>query len=200
MMKKIFTLFTILLLSTMAQAATFKEGVNYQVIGTHQTAKPTVTEYFSLYCPHCYNFEPIIEEVKKGLPEGTDFEKIHVSFMGGSMGVSMAKAYATMKVLNVEDELIPAMFYQIHQLKKAPRNVQELHDFFVKNGVDGTEFDAAFNSFIVSSMQSRFDKSFKNAGLRSVPSVVINGVYLITAGSVKSTAEYLALVKYLLAK
>ena len=199
-MKKLFTLLTVLLLSTVAQAANFKEGINYQVIGTHQSAKPSVTEYFSFYCPHCYNFESIIDEVKKGLPAGTDFEKIHVSFMGGNMGVSMAKAYATMKVLNVEDELIPAMFYQIHELKKAPRNESQMHDFFVKNGVDGSEFDAAFNSFIVSSMQSRFDKSFKEAGLRSVPSVVVNGIYLVTAGSVKSTADYLELVKYLLAK
>lgn len=199
-MKKLFTLLTILLLSTAVQAATFTEGVNYQVIGKVQSAKPSVKAYFSLYCPHCYHFEPTIDEVKKGLPEGTDFEKIHVSFMGGSMGISMAKAYATMKVLNVEDNLIPAMFYQIHELKKAPRNVQELHDFFVKNGVDGDEFDAAFNSFIVSSMQSQFDKSFKNAGLRSVPSVVVNNIYLIKAASVKSNEEYLALVKYLLVK
>jgi thiol:disulfide interchange protein DsbA len=199
-MKKFLLLFTIMLVSAATQAAQFSEGKHYQVIGSHPSSEPNVTEYFSLYCPHCYNFEPVIKEIKDRIPKNITFEINHVSFMGGDMGVSMAKAYATMKVLTVEDKLVPAMFRQIHDLNKAPKNDQELRQFFVKNGVDGDQFDATFNSFIVNSMQSSFDKSFENARLRSVPAVVINNVYLITASSVSSTDEYLALVNFLLEK
>jgi len=56
-MKKIFALLSILLLSSAVQATTFTEGVHYQVIGNHKTATPSVTQYFSLYCPHCYSFD-----------------------------------------------------------------------------------------------------------------------------------------------
>ncbi len=200
-MKKFFTLITALLLTTAAHAAQYSEGKQYRVLNTQPSAQPEVTEYFSFYCPHCYSFDPIIAQVKDKLPENTKFQKIHPSFMGGSMGTSMAKAYATMTVLEVEEKMAAVMFRQIHDLKRAPKNDQALRQLFTDHGIDGKDFDAAFNSFVVNSMQSRFDQAFKNAGLRSVPSVVVNNKYLITPDeSIDSVDKYIQLVNFLLKK
>ena len=200
-MKKIFALLIIMLLSNAANAAQFTEGKHYKLLKTQPSSSPTVTEYFSFYCPHCYNFEPIMEQVKQRVPDNTKFQKVHVSFMGGNMAVSMAKAYATMVVLEVEEKMIPVIFKQIHEFRQPPRNNQALRQLFIDNGVDGEKFDAAFNGFVVDSMQRRFDESFKNAGLRSVPSVVVNNKYLLTPDeSIKSLDDYMKLVNFLLKK
>ena len=63
-MKKLFALVATLMLSLSAHAAQFKEGQHYKVLDLEASSKPTVTEFFSFYCPHCNSFEPIIQQLK----------------------------------------------------------------------------------------------------------------------------------------
>ncbi|MGR5410336.1 thiol:disulfide interchange protein DsbA/DsbL [Vibrio sp. PNB22_8_1] len=197
-MKKLFALFSMLMLSLSAHAAQFKEGEHYKVLDLEASKKPLVTEFFSFYCPACNRFEPIIQQLKKQLPENVKLQKNHVSFMGGNMGISMNKAYATIVVLNVEDKMVPVLFNRIHNMGKAPRDEVELRQIFIDEGIDAKKFDAAFKGFAVDSMAHRMDKQFENSGITGVPAVVVNNKYLIQAQSIKSTDEYFALVNYLL--
>ncbi|KLN65265.1 MULTISPECIES: thiol:disulfide interchange protein DsbA/DsbL [Vibrio] len=197
-MKKLFALVATLMLSLSAHAAQFTEGQHYKVLDLEASKKPMVTEFFSFYCPHCNSFEPIMAQLKTKLPKDAKFLKNHVSFMGGSMGESMSKAYATMIVLKVEDKMTPILFNRIHNMRKAPKNDQELRQIFLDEGVDAKKFDAAFNGFAVDSMVRRFDKQFKNSGLSGVPALIVNNKYLVEASSIKSMDEYFALVNYLL--
>ncbi|MGR5237335.1 thiol:disulfide interchange protein DsbA/DsbL [Vibrio alfacsensis] len=197
-MKKLFALFSMLMLSLSAHAAQFKEGEHYKVLDLEASKKPLVTEFFSFYCPACNRFEPIIQQLEKQLPEDVKLQKNHVSFMGGNMGLSMSKAYATMVVLNVEDKMVPVLFNRIHNMGKAPRDEAELRQIFIDEGIDAKKFDAAFKGFAVDSMARRMDKQFENSGITGVPAVVVNNQYLVQAQSIKSTDEYFALVNYLL--
>ncbi|MGR5550247.1 thiol:disulfide interchange protein DsbA/DsbL [Vibrio sp. DNB22_12_1] len=197
-MKKLFALFSMLMLSLSAHAAQFKEGEHYKVLDLEASKKPLVTEFFSFYCPACNRFEPIIQQLKKQLPENVKLQKNHVSFMGGNMGISMNKAYATIVVLNVEDKMVPVLFNRIQNMGKAPRDEVELRQIFIDEGIDAKKFDAAFKGFAVDSMARRMDKQFENSGITGVPAVVVNNKYLIQAQSIKSTDEYFALVNYLL--
>ncbi|MBR9876509.1 thiol:disulfide interchange protein DsbA/DsbL [Vibrio sp. J1-1] len=197
-MKKLFVLFSMLMLSLSAQAAQFNQGEHYKVLDLEASKKPVVTEFFSFYCPHCNSFEPIIQQLKKQLPEGVKLQKNHVSFMGGSMGPSMSKAFATMVALKVEDKMVPVMFNRIHNLRKAPRDDAELRQIFLDEGVDEKKFDSAFKGFAVDSMVRRMDKQFEDSGLTGVPAVIVNNKYLVQAQSIKTMDEYFALVNYLL--
>ncbi|EKO3924992.1 thiol:disulfide interchange protein DsbA/DsbL [Vibrio metschnikovii] len=197
-MKKLFALVATLILSLSAHAALFKEGVHYKVLDLPKASQPSVSEYFSFYCPHCYSFEPIIKQLKEQLPAEVRLQKNHVSFMGGNMGKSMSKAYATMLALNVEEQMLPVMFNRIHNQRKAPKNDQELRQIFTDEGIDGAKFDAAFNGFAVDSMVRRFDKQFQDSGLTGVPAVVVNNRYLVQAQSIKTVDEYFELVNFLL--
>lgn len=199
-MKKLFALVATLILSLSAHAAQFKEGVHYKVLDLPKASQPSVSEYFSFYCPHCYSFEPIIKQLKEQLPAEVRLQKNHVSFMGGNMGKSMSKAYATMLALNVEEQMLPVMFNRIHHQRKAPKNDQELRQIFTDEGIDGAKFDAAFNGFAVDSMVRRFDKQFQDSGLTGVPAVVVNNRYLVQAQGIKTTDEYFELVNHLLSK
>ena len=197
-MKKLFALISTVMLSFAAHAAQFSQGEHYKVLDLDVSKKPIVTEFFSFYCPHCNSFEPIIQQLKAQLPEEAKLQKNHVSFMGGNMGESMSKAYATMLVLKVEDKMVPVMFNRIHNMRKAPKDDAELRQIFLDEGVDAKKFDAAFNGFAVDSMVRRFDKQFKDSGLSGVPAVLVNNKYLVEAQSIKTLDEYFDLVNYLL--
>lgn len=200
MFKKILAFASVALLSLSVQAAKFTEGEYYKVLELPKSSSPVVTEFFSFYCPHCNSFEPIIQQLKKNLPDNAKLQKNHVSFMGGSMGKSMSKAYATSVVLGVEDKMVPVLFGRIHDMQKPPRNDNELRQIFLDEGVSAEDFDGAFNSFAVNSMVNRFNKAFQDSGLTGVPAIIVNNKYLVEAGKVKSVDEYFELVNYLLTK
>ena len=200
MFKKILAFASVALLSLSVQAAKFTEGEYYKVLELPKSSSPVVTEFFSFYCPHCNSFEPIIQQLKKNLPDNAKLQKNHVSFMGGNMGKSMSKAYATSVVLGVEDKMVPVLFGRIHDMQKPPRNDNELRQIFLDEGVSADDFDGAFNSFAVNSMVNRFNKAFQDSGLTGVPAIIVNNKYLVEAGKVKSVDEYFELVNYLLTK
>lgn len=199
-MKKIFTLFAAVLLSFAAHAERFPEGDYYKVVDLPKASSPTVTEFFSFYCPHCHDFEPMIGALKKHLDGKAEFEKVSVSFMGGNMGKPMSKAYATMVSLGVEDKMVPVMFARIHDQRNPPRDEAELRQIFLDHGVSAEDFDGTYNSFAVDSMVRRFDKSFQEAGLSGVPTVIVNNRYIVDASKVKNINEYFDLIDFLLKK
>ena len=197
-MKKLFALIATVLISVSAHAAKFSEGEHYKVLDLPASSSPTVTEFFSFYCPHCNSFEPVVQQLKKQLPDNAKLVKVHVSFMGGNMGVPMSKAYAAMVALKAEDKMVPVMFNRIHNLQKAPKNEEELRQIFLDEGIDAKAFDSAYKGFAVDSMVRRIDKQFQNSGLRGVPAIVVNNKYLVQAPSIKSMDEYFELVNFLL--
>ena len=199
-MQKLFILITALFINLSVYADNFKEDIHYQELYTPVSASPTITEFFSFYCGHCRNFESIMKELKTRLPDNVSFEQRHITFMGGEMGVPMAKAYATMSVLKLTDTLVPKMFKQIQELRKGPKNEAELRQWFISQGVDAEKFDQTYNSFIVDSMLNRFTTTFKAAQLHGVPGIVVNNKYVVLTEHLKSYDEYFDLVKYLINK
>ncbi len=199
-MKRIFVLLASIMMSLSLQAAQFKEGDHYQVLNVNKSSAPVVTEFFSFYCPHCYKFESIIEQLETKIPENAKMQKVHVSFMGGNMAVPVAKAYATMVVLKAEDKMVPYLFKQFQTLNNPPKTEAELRQMFLDNGIDAKKFDAAYKGFAVDSMQKRFDKQFNSTGLQGVPGVVVNNKYLVKTDKLKNYGEYFELVNFLLKK
>lgn len=83
MLKKLKLSLLLLCLPFAALAAQFEADNQYTVIDIDKSAEPQVTEFFSFYCPHCFKFEPVAKAIEKNLPEGTEFIKNHVNFLGG---------------------------------------------------------------------------------------------------------------------
>lgn len=187
-----------LLMSLSLHAAQFDEGKHYKVLDLPHSDKSVVTEFFSFYCPHCFQFESLIQQLKQELPEDAKLEKSHVAFMGGEMGINISKAYATMVSLKVEDTMVPVMFDRIQVKRQAPKDLAELRQLFTDNGIDGEKYDAAFNSFAVDSMVRRFNQTFDASGLTGVPSVVVNGKYQVLTTDIDTFEKYSELVNYLL--
>lgn len=200
MLKKLFMLTAAAVISVSAHAATFKEGQDYQVLKSAKTAKPTVTEFFSYYCPYCFTSQPLMSQVKQKIPAGTAFIENHTSIMGGKMGVVLNKAHATAELLNVKSKISAAIFNHIQVQKKPLTDEAQVRQIFIDQGVSAEEFDGAYNSFAVNAGANRYDKTFEQSGLRGVPAVVVNGKYHLTPQNLKNEAEYFELVNYLLTK
>ncbi|GKX64311.1 thiol:disulfide interchange protein DsbA [Pragia fontium] len=184
----------------------FKDGKQFSTLKRNATEAPQVLEFFSFFCPHCYDFENVYhmsDEFKKQLPENGKLVKYHVDFMGGELGSQLTQAWAVAITLGVQDKVAPLIFSGI-QKTQTIRNLDGIRQAFIEAGVTGEEFDSAWNSFIVKSLTAQQRKMAADVELRSVPSVLVNGKYMVKndgleANSVESfIQEYGQVVKYLL--
>jgi thiol:disulfide interchange protein DsbA len=199
-MKKALLMAAALLFTPLAAtAADYQEGVHYTVINEGPgSAKPEITEFFSFFCGHCYNFsKTVIPNIKKTLPEGVAFNQSHVEFIGSEMGVEMSRAFAVAHQLKVEDKVEPALFAAIHDKKQSFASLNDIRLLFIANGVEGKDFDAAANSFMVNAQMSKMKRDATNAKISGVPSLVVNGKYRVETGSIKSYDELLDIAYYL---
>lgn len=199
MKKALLVAFALLVAPMAAMATDYKEGIHYTVINQGPaTAKPEITEFFSFYCPHCYNFSKSeIPKIKASLPDGVVFKQNHVDFINGNMGVEMSRAFAVAHQLKVDEKMEAAIFSAIHDKKQHFTNRDDIKALFVANGVDGDAFDAAANSFMVSAQMSKMKRDTQNAKISGVPALVVNGKYRVETGAIKSYDELLDIAYYL---
>jgi thiol:disulfide interchange protein DsbA len=200
-MKKVFALLIgLFLLPLSVNAADFKEGTHYEVISQTATEKPEVLEFFSFYCPHCFKFEPLMQNLEKSLPADVAVKKNHVNFLGGAIADDVTKAYAASDLLNVKDEVTSIIFDRIHTQRKAISNEQDILDIFAQAGVEEKDAKAALASFPVNGMASQMKRNTETFKIRGVPTLIVNGKYKVNTGSVKSTEEFTQLVTFLTKK
>jgi len=64
--------------------------------------------------------------------------------------------------------------------------------------VSGDEFDAAWNSFTVTSAVNRANTKMRDYGVRSTPNLIVNGKYrIVTNQAVPTQTDMLEVVDYL---
>ncbi|WP_273047325.1 thiol:disulfide interchange protein DsbA/DsbL [Pseudoalteromonas sp.] len=170
-------------------AATYEEGVHYDVVSERATKKPEIKEFFSFYCPACNNMEGLISEFKPSLDKNVKFKKSHVDFVGvrdPENQQMMSQALATAEVLPQKDKIISAIFNHIHTKRAKFNELADVKDIFVAQGVDGGKFDKLFKSFSVRTLSSKMKRDqdyFKEKGaLRGVPTFIVNGKYKLNLG------------------
>ena len=208
MIKKLIFLFITLSFSMVATAEPlrFEQGVHYDVIGDIGTAKPTLTEYFSYFCGHCYRLENTIKEVEKMLPEGAVFEKSHVDFVGRaptSVQFGLNKAVVVAEKMGVAHKVTDALFDYIHVQKKQLTSEAQIKALFSLSAADEIKFDKLIKSFGVKGAASRMkkmqDELSARQALTEVPMLVVNGKYKILYSALRSRNDYAELLSFLLA-
>lgn len=212
-MKKIQQLFMVLLmplfaLSMTACAEKYTEGKQYTKVNETVTTKAEVREYFSFYCPHCLRFEPFMEQVKKGLPEGVKFERNHVDFLRAAspkVQAMLTKSVVVAEQLGMGDKLVTAIFNYIQVQKAVVTSEKDIRNIFVLNGADGKKFDKLMKSFSVNSkakfMKKSQDNMAKKGALKGVPTMIVNGKYRINTQELDRNnfeQDYQDLIKHLL--
>jgi thiol:disulfide interchange protein DsbA len=186
-MKKILLLLSITLLLPLQACAQekWREGTHYNVISEQATEKKEVLEFFSFWCPHCFNSEPLVKEIKTKLADDVEFKKVHVNFMGFTSAAiqdDATKAMMVARELGKADELNQAIFKYIHVSRSAITGLSDLKNIFVVNGVEPDEFDKMISSFGVKSRLNMNNKSVQKYReyVSSVPNFIVNGKYQAT--------------------
>lgn len=200
-MNKVLALFFgLILLPATSQAIEYKENINYEVVKQTATATPEVMEFFSFYCGHCFQFEPMMHTLQDSLADNVKIKKNHVNFLGREMGPQLTRAYAAAEILQVEDKVSQIIFDQLHKQRKAVNGEKDILAIFEQAGVSQKEAKSALASFPVSGLASQMKRDTETFQISGVPTVIVNGKYRVHMGSVKSTEEFIGLVKYLTEK
>lgn len=204
-MKKIalfFVMAILLPLQACAADAKWEEGKHYRVLDEAATEQPQILEFFSFWCPHCYQFEPLVDEIKSKISDNTEFKKIHVNFMGfteQSIQDDATRAMMVARAVKQEDALNAAIFDYIHKQRASVTGIKDLRNIFVVNGVDNAEFDKLSNSFGVNNMMKRNNKVLEDYRqyVRGVPNFIVNGRYQAQFTSDMSEDDIVELIVWL---
>ncbi|MFD0706765.1 thiol:disulfide interchange protein DsbA [Photorhabdus akhurstii] len=179
-MKKFWLALVGMVMAFSASAANFTEGKQYTELKSPVADQPPVLEFFSFYCPHCYQFEEIFkvpQTVKQHLPEGTKLVRYHVDFLG-PLGKELTTAWAAAMAMGVEDKVTPVLFEGI-QKTLAIKTTNDIRNAFIKAGVTAEDYDAAMSSFVVKSLVVKQQKAAQDLQLRGVPAMFVNGKYMV---------------------
>ncbi|MGO4999969.1 thiol:disulfide interchange protein DsbA/DsbL [Oceanisphaera sp. W20_SRM_FM3] len=199
-MKKYIFIVLALLMAPLANAASeFKEGVEYKTVQEVASSEPVVLEFFSYVCPHCDSFEPLMAKLEQRIPE-LKLKKNPVAFLGGDMGPVLQRAYAAAVLLKVEDKLTPVLFDAMIRANKKPKNMADIKDLFLANGITEQKFDSVINSFVLNGKVSQYDKATARFQVSSTPTIIVKNKYELDMSEIGSEERFYQVVKYLLAK
>ncbi|WP_108650245.1 thiol:disulfide interchange protein DsbA/DsbL [Dongshaea marina] len=184
----------------------FKKGVNYIIVKQVSTENPQLMEFFSYFCPHCYQFEPITEYLKSKIPAGTEFKRVPLALLGGPSGPLLQHAFAVAQLLGVTEKMTPVLFNSIQLEHKNLSDESDIKKLFVANEVNGELFDQAWSNLQVEGMINQYNQLIKSYKVYGVPEFIINGKYQIClqklrGSNARQKVDYLSrLINYLLIK
>jgi thiol:disulfide interchange protein DsbA len=177
-----------------------KAGVEYRELSTPQptdsAGKIEVTEFFWYGCPHCYNFEPALEPWVKKLPKDVNFRRVPAMF--NDEYAQAARAYYALEAIGEAERLHKALFDAVHtgsRLRVA--NEAALTEWLGKQGVDTKKFAAAYRSFSVEGKLKRAAQLTQVYKIEGVPSMAVNGKYVVNTDNITSFDQLLAVTDYL---
>ena len=185
-----------------AQSASFREGVDFKHIEPEQPTasgkKIEVIEVFWYGCPHCFHFQPYIEQWAQKLPADVDY--VRMPAVLNASWETGARAYYTAEALGVLDRVHEPIYDAIHEKRQRLTSEGSFGKFFAGFGVDEQDFHKTFNSFAVDSKVRRAQQMTRRYRIEGTPSVVINGRWLTGPGMTGSYEKLLQVMDFLIAK
>lgn len=200
-MKKIIGLATLLMFSMMVQAANYTEGTDYKRVSPQETGtgdKIEVLEFFWYGCPHCYSFEPHIKKWNKDKPANAAFVRVPAIFRPD--WEVQARAYYALSNMGVIEEMHGKIFDAIHKSKKRLNKKELIVDFVEQNGIDRKKFLEEYDSFGVDAMVRKARKKQQAYRIEGVPSVIVNGKYLVSGNMAGTYGNMIKIIDYLVEK
>jgi thiol:disulfide interchange protein DsbA len=150
---------------------------------TDAAGKIEVVEFFWYECPHCYSLEPRIEAWLKNLPKDVQFRRVPAMF--NQQWAVSGRVFYTLEAIGELDRLHKPLFDAIHKGGLKITNMKQLQDWLERQKVDLGKFNAAFRSFAVESRLKRALELTTASRIESVPQMMVNGRYLVSADSAK---------------
>lgn len=187
-----------------AESPKYEAGTHYKSVRQPQQpadpGKIEVMEVFSYGCPHCFQFEPVLEKWLAKKPADVAFVRMPHT-LGQPAGIVRNKAMYTAEMLGVVDKFHRALLGAIHGQGKLMNSLEDVRGIFVSStGVKAEDFDSAYNSFAVDSRFRIAENQIRDMGVASVPTLVVDGKWYASPRSGGGFPELIAITDHLVAK
>jgi len=190
-----------LVLISFTSKAEFEAGTHYIEIPFSESLKTgnkvEVREFFWYGCGHCFRFEPLLKTWKKNKPKAAQFVTTPAFLPKRS---AHAKAYFAFTEMGKLAKLHTAFFNALHIDRRKLDTMEAIAGFVAEQGEDKKAFLKSFKSFATDHKVKQAMQLGQKYGVNSVPTLVVDGRYLTTAGMTGSHESMLKLVDYLVEK
>ena len=180
----------------------FIAGEHYVVLDkpmvTRNSNKIEVVEMFSYGCPHCYEFEPLIQQWSKRQSDDVDFW--HFPAVWNKPMELYAQAFYTAVELKIAEKIHLPLFAEIVIKQKKLNTESNLADFFAKYGVKSDDFTKTFKSIPVENQVKQAKERVQGYKPSGVPEIIVNGKYRIDRMRAGGMNEMLTVVEFLINK
>jgi protein dithiol oxidoreductase (disulfide-forming) len=155
--------------------------------------KVDLVEFFWYGCPHCNNFEPMLEAWTKRLPADVSFRRVHVGF-GVQHQIHQRLHYA-LEELGLLPTLHRKVFATMHSSSNRRQLISDsdISAFGAENGVDGAKLLATMKSFGVNTKAARARQLTDAYKIDGVPALGVQGRWF-TSGSLAGSLERMVAV------
>jgi protein dithiol oxidoreductase (disulfide-forming) len=185
-----------------AYAANWEQGVHYRELAEPQPVQTgeqiEVRELFWYGCPHCYTLEPYIENWIRNKPEQAEYLPVPGIFH--SQSEFHARAFYTFEALGITEDVHRDFYDELHQRGNRIYNLEGLTEFAARHDVDADELRNAFDSFSVDANVRNANQMFRKYGATGVPTIIVDGRYLVTVSSAGGHEQLMELINFLVDK
>ena len=188
----------LLALVSVSAFAEFEEGHEYKLLDKQppvaKDAPIEVVEFFWYGCPHCFQFEPYLNNWLASKPADIKFVKVPAAFNAPAR--FHAYVYYALDLMGEADRLNDVIFTAINKQGNKLANQQAVEKLLAEHNVDVATFKKAMKSFAVDNRVERAASLFNKYQLRGVPAVVVNGRY--TSGEVKNYQQLVEVINHMI--
>ena len=185
-----------LVASVSAHAADPQAGAQYLVLPSPQPTdtgkKIEVIEFFAYYCPHCYAFEPALEDWVKKQGDNIVFKRVHVP--RDASVLPQQRLFYTLGAMGLLDQYHQKVFDAMHQQHLRLSSDEQVFDWVTQMGIDRAKFIDTYRSFGIQAKLRRASAMMDEYGVDRWPLVVIDGRFITSpshagAGAPEGTTE-----------
>ncbi|MFZ5522053.1 MAG: thiol:disulfide interchange protein DsbA/DsbL [Pseudomonadota bacterium] len=166
---------------------------------TAVAGKIEVVEFFSYACPHCHEFEPVLDAWAAKLPADVALRRVPIAFR--SSWAPLQRLYFALEGMNaVTPALQRKIFDALHNAHARLDDPAVAADFVARNGVDRAKFVALYNGFAMQGKLAAANRLGQAYNIEGVPSLGVGGRFLTAPSMVGNNQKALAVVDALVAE
>jgi protein dithiol oxidoreductase (disulfide-forming) len=177
------------------------EGKHYvrlsQPLPTAADGKIEVVEFFWYGCPHCNEFEPMLDGWAKKLPADVLFRRIPVAFRDEPFAAHQ-RIFFALEAMGQVDALHRKVFYAIHNDRARLDKPADIAAFMAKNGLDSAKFIDVYNSFSVQTKARQAKQLSESYKIDGVPAIGIHGRFYTSGTLAGANDRALAVADFLI--
>ncbi|KVT57788.1 thiol:disulfide interchange protein [Burkholderia ubonensis] len=140
-----------------------------------QSGRVKVTEFFWYGCPHCAEFEPVLEAWAKREGNKIDLERVPVPLSEAL--IPHSRMYYTLAELGASEHLTSVLFNAIGKQRQPLLTPDDQAAFLEKYGIDKAHYLQMYNSPQVLAAVSQAARLIRDDRIAGVPTVVVADKY-----------------------